>query len=252
MAAGKMTFMTMSDGKAIGVYRTLPQGERHGGLVLIQEVFGITGHIKAVSDSYAAEGYEVLAPSLFDREAPGFVSGYSPEEMPKAAALAYGAPLDQRVADTQSCIDALKDKGPVFITGYCFGGSVVWALACRSGELAAASSYYGKLAPSMADQKPKCPTICHFGKTDASIPIDSVLRLKAERPETTIYLYDAGHGFNSPRPTHHNAEAAKLARERTLVIVGPNPSPSLAGTGYTNRDISFALDGVIAKYEPLT
>jgi carboxymethylenebutenolidase len=222
MAAGKMTFMTMSDGKAIGVYRTLPQGERHGGLVLIQEVFGITGHIKAVSDSYAAEGYEVLAPSLFDREAPGFVSGYSPEEMPKAAALAYGAPLDQRVADTQSCIDALKDKGPVFITGYCFGGSVVWAAACRCEGLAAASSYYGKLVPEMADETPKCPTICHFGRNDASIPLDGVEKLCAKHPEVAIYLYDAGHGFNSERPTHYVEAAAKLARERTLELFRAN------------------------------
>ncbi|MGA7673957.1 MAG: dienelactone hydrolase family protein [Rhizomicrobium sp.] len=222
MAAGKMIFMTMSDGKAIGVYRALPQGVRRGGLVLIQEVFGITGHIKAVSDSYAAEGYEVLAPSLFDREAPGFISGYSAEELSKAAALAYGAPLDQRVADVQVCVDALKNKGPVFIVGYCYGGSVVWAAACRCTGLAAASSYYGKLAPEMADEMPKWPTICHFGKTDASIPMDGVEKLRAKHPEVAVYVYDAGHGFNSERPTHHDEAAAKLARERTLELFRKN------------------------------
>ncbi|HEY0282211.1 MAG TPA: dienelactone hydrolase family protein [Rhizomicrobium sp.] len=222
MAAGKMIFLTMSDGKAIGVYRVQPHGVRRGGLVLIQEVFGVTGHIKAVSDSYAAEGYEVLAPSLFDREAPGFISGYSPEEMPKAAALAYGAPLDRRVADTQSCIDELKDKGPVFAVGYCYGGSVVWAAACRCTGLAAASSYYGKLVPEMADETPKCPTICHFGKTDASIPLDEVEKLRAKHPEVAVYLYDAGHGFNSERPTHYAEEAATLARERTLELFRAN------------------------------
>lgn len=222
MAAGKMIFMTMSDGKAVGVYRALPQGVRRGGLVLIQEVFGITGHIKAVSDSYAAEGYEVLAPSLFDREAPGFISGYSAEELSKAAALAYGAPLDQRVADVQVCVDALKNKGPVFIVGYCYGGSVVWAAACRCTGLAAASSYYGKLAPEMADEMPKCPTICHFGKTDASIPMDGVEKLRAKHPEVAVYVYDAGHGFNSERPTHHDEAAAKLARARTLELFRKN------------------------------
>ena len=220
MAAGKMIFLTMSDGKAIGVYRTQPQGERRGGLVLIQEVFGISGHIKAVSDSYAAEGYEVLAPSLFDREAPGFVSGYSPEEMPKAAALASGAPLDQRVADTKSCIDALK--GPVFTVGYCYGGSVVWVAACRCTGLAAASSYYGKLVPELADETPKCPTICHFGKLDAGIPLEGVEKFAAKHPEVAVYLYDAGHGFNSDRPTHHDEAAAKLARRRTLELFRAN------------------------------
>ena len=222
MAAGKMIFLTMSDGKAIGVYRTQPQGERRGGLVLIQEVFGISGHIKAVSDSYAAEGYEVLAPSLFDREAPGFISGYSPEELPKAAALAYGAPLDRRVADAQTCIDALKDKGPVFTVGYCYGGSVVWAAACRCTGLAAASSYYGKLVPEMADETPKCPTICHFGTQDTSIPMDGVEKLRAAHPETPVYIYEAGHGFNSERPTHYVEAAAKLARRRTLELFRAN------------------------------
>ena len=97
MTAGKMVPMKMSDGKSIAVYHVPPQGERRGGLVLIQEVFGITDHIKAVCDSYAAEGYEVLAPALFDREAPGFVSGYTPEDMQKGVTLAYGSPLEQRV-----------------------------------------------------------------------------------------------------------------------------------------------------------
>ena len=144
-----------------------------------------------------------------------FISGYS-------AALAYGAPLDQRVADVQVCVDALKNKGPVFIVGYCYGGSVVWAAACRCTGLAAASSYYGKLAPEMADETPKCPTICHFGKKDAGIPLDGVEKFAAKHPEVAVYLYDAGHGFNSDRPTHHDAAAAKLARERTLALFRAN------------------------------
>jgi carboxymethylenebutenolidase len=220
MSKGAVIKMKMSDGAEIGVYHVDPEGVRRGGLVVIQEIFGITSHIKDVCDSYAAEGYEVLAPSLFDRQAPGFVTGYSPEEMQKGAALAYGAPLDRRVADAQGCIDALTP--PVFIVGYCFGGSVTWAAACRCKGLAAASSYYGKLAPDMADEKPSCPTICHFGAKDAGIPLEGVEKLKTKRPEVAVYVYDAGHGFNSERPTHHNATAAKLARERTLELFRKN------------------------------
>jgi carboxymethylenebutenolidase len=222
MTVGKMLSMKMSDGATIGVYHVEPQGARRGGLVLIQEIFGITDHIKACCDGYAADGYEVLAPSLFDREAPGFVAGTSPEDMQKGVALAYGQPLEHRVADAQSCIDALKDKGVVFVTGYCFGGSVVWAAAYRCAGLAAASSYYGKLVPEMADETPKCPTICHFGKKDAGIPLDGVEKFAAKHPEVAVYLYDAGHGFNSDRPTHHDAAAAKLARERTLALFRAN------------------------------
>jgi carboxymethylenebutenolidase len=222
MAAGKMISMKMSDGKTIGVYHVEPNGTRRGGLVLIQEVFGVTDHIKACCDGYAADGYEVLAPSLFDREAPGFVCGYTPEEMQKGVALAYGQKLERRVADAQSCIDALKGNGPVFITGYCFGGSVVWAAACRCDGLAAASSYYGKLVPEMADETPKCPTICHFGKNDISIPMDGVEKLRAKHPDVPVYVYDAGHGFNSDRPTHRDETSAKLARERTLGLFRAN------------------------------
>jgi len=220
MAAGTMISMKMVDGKSIGVYRVEAVGARRGGLVLIQEIFGISEHIKACCDGYAADGYEVLAPSLFDREAPGFVAGYTPEEMQKGAALAYGAPLERRVSDAQVCIDALVR--PVFITGYCYGGSVVWAAACRCTGLAAASSYYGKLVPEMADETPRCPTICHFGKKDAGIPLDGLQKFAAKHPEVAVYLYDAGHGFNSDRPTNHDKAAAKLARERTLELFRKN------------------------------
>jgi carboxymethylenebutenolidase len=212
---GNMIEMTMSDGKSVGVYRAEPYGVRRGGLVLIQEIFGITGHIKDVADSYCREGYEVLAPSLFDREEPGFVA--DADQMQKGVELAYKRhPFDLSVEDAKTCVHELKKNGLVFAIGYCYGGSVAWALACRCDELAAVSSYYGKLAPDMADEKPKCPTICHFGKTDQSIPLDRVEHLKKMRPEVQVYLYEAGHGFNSSRPTHHNPEAARVARDRTL------------------------------------
>ena len=221
MPKGKMIAMTMSDGKPVAVYHVTPYGVRKGGLVVIQEIFGITGHIKDVCDSYSAEGYEVMAPALFDREAPGLDIGA--DEMAKGVELAYKHhPFELSVADAMTCLHELKKNGLVFAVGYCYGGSVTWALACKSAELAAASSYYGKMAPDMADQKPRCPTICHFGKADTSIPLEAVERMQKARPETKIYLYDAGHGFNSPRPTHHNAEAARLARDRTLEFFRAN------------------------------
>lgn len=217
----RMIQMTMSDGARIGAYHAEPGGARRGGLVVIQEIFGLTPHIKTVCDDYAAEGYEVLAPSLFDRQVPGFVSDYSPEETQKGAALAYGQPIERRVADVQACINALT--GPVFIVGYCFGGSVVWAAACRGKGVAAASSYYGKMAPEMADEKPACPTICHFGRKDASIPMDKVEALKAKRPEVGVCLYDAGHAFNNAdRPQHYDEASATLARQRTLELFRQN------------------------------
>jgi carboxymethylenebutenolidase len=223
MTKGTMITMTMSDGAEIGVYHVEPTGKRRGGLVLIQEIFGVTDHIKECCDSYAAEGYEVLGPALYDREAPGFAVSYSPEDIQKAIKIARGEhPFDLSIADAGTCIDALKSKGPVFITGYCYGGSVTWAAACKCDGLAAASGFYGGNIAQMSDWQPKCPTILHFGEHDHGIPMDAIDKIKKAHPEVSVYVYDAGHGFNSDRRTDYNPEAAKLARARTLELFRKN------------------------------
>jgi len=220
---GKMISMKMSDGATIGVYQVEPTGPRRGGLVLIQEIFGVTEHIREVSDGYAADGYEVLAPSLYDREEPGFNVGYGPDDIQKAIRVARNEhPFDLSIKDTQTCIDALKSKGPVFITGYCYGGSVTWAAACRLSGLNAASGYYGGNIAQMVEETPKCPTILHFAKHDHGIPLEVADKVKTLHPEVEVYIYDAGHGFNSDRRTDFNPECAKLARDRTLALFRAN------------------------------
>lgn len=220
---GTMITMKMDDGADIGVYRVEPQGARRGGLVLIQEIFGVTDHIKEVCDGYAADGYEVLAPSLYDREEPGFQATYSPEDVQRAIRIARGEhPFDQSIKDTQVCIDALKGKGPVFIAGFCYGGTVTWAAACRCTGVAAASGYYGGNIAQMVQETPKCPTILHFGRHDHGIPLEVVDQVKALHPEVEVHIYDAGHGFNSDRRSDYNEACAKLARERTLALFRAN------------------------------
>ncbi len=216
---GKMIRMTMSDGAEIAVYRAEPVGERRGGLVLIQEVFGVTDHIRELCDEYAGDGYEVLSPSLYDREQPGFECDYSGPQYERAIELARKIhPFEQSVADAQTCIAALKEKGPVFITGYCYGGSVSWRCAQLSDDLAACSSYYGAHVPAkFADDAPKCATIAHFGRYDAGIPMEGVEALIAKgHPTAQIFVYDANHGFNSDRRKDYHEPSADLARERTL------------------------------------
>ena len=223
MTRGKTIKMKMSDGAEIGVYHVEPTGKRRGGLVLIQEIFGLTEHIKECCDRFAAEGYEVLGPAVYDREAPGFEASYSPEDIQKAIKIARGEhPFDLSVKDSQTCIDALKAKGPVFITGYCYGGSVTWAAACQCTGLAAASGYYGGNIVQMIDQQPKCPTILHFGEHDHGIPMEAVNKIKAAHPEVKVYVYDAGHGFNSDRRADYNEAAHKLGMQRTLELFRAN------------------------------
>jgi len=223
MQNGKMVSLTMSDGASIGVYHAQPAGPRRGGLVLIQEIFGVTQHIREQADRFAAEGYEVLAPALYDREAPGLQASYSQEDVQMALKIAREAhPFALSIADVQTCIETLKDKGPVFITGYCYGGSVSWAAACRCQGLAAASGYYGSMIPQFVDETPRCPTILHFGRHDKSIPQEAVEAIKARHPEVPVYVYDAGHGFNSDRRSDYHEESAKLALQRTLDLFRAN------------------------------
>jgi carboxymethylenebutenolidase len=216
---GKMIRRTMSDGIEISVYHAEPGGERRGGLVLIQEIFGVTDHIRELCDEFAADGYEVLAPSLYDREHPGFEADYAGPDFERAVKLARELhPFDLSLKDAQTCIDALKSEGPVFIIGYCYGGSVAWRMAQLSDDLAAASSYYGSLVPSMfADTAPRCATIAHFGRFDEGIPMEGVEKLMATaHPTAQIFVYNANHGFNSDRRKDYHEESAELARERTL------------------------------------
>lgn len=211
--------MTMADGAQIAVYRAAPDGERRGGLVLVQEIFGLTDHIREMADQFAAEGYEVLAPALFDREHPGFECDYSGPQFDRAVELARQIhPFEQSLSDCQTCVDALKQAGPVFIAGYCYGGSVAWRMAQISPDLAGASSYYGSMVPTLfKDSAPRCAAIAHFGRYDQGIPMTGVDELSAlDHPTAQVFVYEAGHGFNSDRRKDYHEPSADLAWQRTL------------------------------------
>ena len=214
--------MTMADGAEIGVYHVRPESERRGGLVLVQEIFGVTDHIRELCDGYAADGYEVLAPALFDREHPGFKSDYTGPGFDRAIELARTLhPFDQSLSDVQTCVDALA--GPVFVVGYCYGGSVAWMAATRMHGVAAASGYYGGQIPAAADEEPGVPVVLHFGRYDQSIPMEGVEAVIAKGwPNATVHVYDAGHGFNSDRRKDYHQPSAELARDRTLTLFRAN------------------------------
>lgn len=224
MALGQMESFTMNDGHRTAIYHVNAVGDRRGGIVLCQEIFGVTDHIRDLCDGYAADGYDVIAPAFFDREHPGFESDYSGPDFERAIQLARDLhPFAQSVQDAQSCVDALhRSVGdqPVFAVGYCYGGSVAWRLAQTSSNLAAASCYYGSLVPTMfADQAPRCAAIAHFGRFDAGIPMEGVSALTAKNhPTAQIFVYEAGHGFNSDRRKDYHEDSADIARERTLML----------------------------------
>ena len=205
------------DGFEFSAYHVAPQDARHGGLVLIQEIFGITDHIRELSDGFAEDGYEVIAPAFYDRLEPGFTADYvDTDEKARGARYAAETPWDQVQGDLQAAVNALA--GPVAVVGYCWGGTAAWLAAARCEGVTAASCYYGRRIPELLAEPPRCPTILHFGKTDPLIPLATADQIREAYPDLPIYLYDAGHGFASDRRADHDPDSARLARLRTLQV----------------------------------
>jgi carboxymethylenebutenolidase len=212
----QVSLTSRADGFVLGAYHAPPEDARQGGLVLVQEIFGVTEHIRELCDGFAADGYEVLAPAFYDRQARGFEAGYDGEGVAKARALSEAAPWDQVQGDLQAAVDALK--GPVFVVGYCWGGTAAWLAACRCEGVAGASCYYGRRIPELIAETPRCPVVLHFGKRDPSIPPEVVEQIRDAWPDLPVFVYDAGHGFASDRRADHSPDAAHLARLRTLQL----------------------------------
>ena len=204
------------DGFTFGAWRAPAQDARRGGLVVIQEIFGVTPHIRGLADDFAAEGYETIAPSLFDRLAPGFSVAADTEGVAAGRAWSEATPWDQVAGDLSACVAALTP--PVYIVGYCWGGTAAWLAACRCEGVAAVSSFYGRRIPELVSEIPRCPIILHFGRRDASIPPAVVQAIAETHPDVPIHLYDAGHGFVSDRGADYHRDAAHLARLRTLQL----------------------------------
>jgi carboxymethylenebutenolidase len=215
---GDYSKLAGADGFEFTVYRAAPKGERKGGVVVIQEIFGIDEHIRRDVDRWADLGYEAIAPSLYDRREPGFTAGHDADGMTAGVTHARATPLDQALADIDACRAAMAAAGKVFVVGYCYGGSLTWLAACQLDGFAGGSSYYGSMVQANADKTPKCPVIVHLGRKDAMIPADDVkAAVQAANPHVPVYIYeDAGHGFNNEDPQRLNQASAELARQRTL------------------------------------
>jgi carboxymethylenebutenolidase len=174
--------LTASDNFQLGGYRAEPAAAPKAAIVVIQEIFGVNHHIRAVCDRLAGEGYIAIAPSIFDRTEPNFQCGYSPEEIATARKFIANPDWAAMQRDTQAAIDAVKNVGPVGIVGFCLGGSVAYVAATKLSGLSAAVGYYGGAIVRFADDKPKVPTQLHFGEKDAGIPLSDVATIKAKRP----------------------------------------------------------------------
>lgn len=219
-----MTLTSALDGFAFGALHTAPQGERKGGIVVVQEIFGLDQYVTADVERWSALGFEVLAPSIFDRVTPGYVAAHDPQGFQTGVANVGAVGLDNMLSDIQACIDELAARGPVFAVGYCLGGSLVWLAASKLTGLAAGSAYYGSMIAANAELPLNCPVIVHLGRKDGHIPADAVTaKLADAQPDVPVYIYEnSGHGFNNDGRPESDLNDAKLARGRTLALFAGN------------------------------
>ncbi|MEW6766561.1 MAG: dienelactone hydrolase family protein [Pseudomonadota bacterium] len=223
---GQLISLTASDGFKPGAYLahlTDPAAKPKGAIVVIQEIFGVNSHIRDICDRFTKEGYVAIAPAIFDRAEPNFQSGYSPEEVAVARKFVANPDWAAFLRDTQAAINSVKSIGPVGIVGFCLGGSVAYSAATSLNGLSAAVGYYGGTIVRFADQKPKVPTLLHFGEKDSGISLADVETIKAKRPEIEVYVYPgAQHGFSCDQRASYDRPSADLAWQRTTAFFSKN------------------------------
>jgi carboxymethylenebutenolidase len=201
----------------IGAYLATPTGTAKGGIVVIQEIFGVNRHIRAVTDKFAAEGYIALAPCFFDHIKPGIELGYTPDTMAEGRKIVTELGFDKPVQDVDAAIAEIKKRGAkkVAVTGFCWGGTITWLAATRL-KPDAAIGYYGGGIHGAKAEKPTVPTMLHFGDKDMHIPMTHVNELRKLHPDVQIFDYPADHGFHCDERGSYDAAASKQAMARTL------------------------------------
>lgn len=214
---GEFVQLKAADGHMFDVYQAMPEGTPKGAILVIQEIFGVNAHIREVADGYAAKGYAVMAPALYDRAEKNFEVGYTPEDIAKGRDTRAKVDWADSVKDLAATAEALSAYGKVGSVGYCYGGSCSWLVATRVG-VAASVCYYGGQIIMFKDEKPKNPVMMHFGENDHGIPMTDVETIRKGHPDAQVFVYPAGHGFNCDHRGDYNAECAAEAKARSLAF----------------------------------
>lgn len=200
----------------VRTWQAAPTAPAHGSMVLLQEIFGVTAHIRRVADDYAADGYAVLAPALFDPVQPGAELPCDAAGMTQGRHLAAQLGFDGAVRIVQAASHWLREAGHrVAAIGYCWGGSVAYLANTRLGLPAV--SYYGARTVPFLPEPLQAPMLFHFGQDDALIPPEDIQRHRLAHPDAAVHAYPGGHAFNrDDDPVHFHEASAELARQRTL------------------------------------
>jgi carboxymethylenebutenolidase len=216
---GEMVQLRAKDGHVLDAYVVQPGVPAKGGLVIVQEIYGVNAHIRAVADRYADEdGFVVVAPALFDRIERGVDLRYEGEDTQRAANLLKSFDIETGVDDVAAavqCERCFRNVKKIGVVGYCLGGTLAWLSAARLPIHAAVCYYGGKIAQYI-HERPKVPVMLHFGELDQHIPAEEIDSIAQAHPTVPIHRYHAGHGFNCDMRGSYDASSARRARERTL------------------------------------
>ena len=214
--------ITAEDGHTLNAATAGDPTTSRGGVVVLQEIFGLNAHIKDLPRRFAEAGYYAVAPALFDRAEPGVELNYNADGKERGIALKSAVDADS-LFDVSAAITAAAAAGPVSVVGFCWGGSLAWRAATFLTGLAGAVSYYGGELPSKAGLVAHCPVLAHFGEQDETISMDCVntfIKAQADAdPAVITHIYDADHGFNCDARAQYDAVAAETAWERTLAFL---------------------------------
>ncbi len=209
--------LTAADGHSFEAFHAAPKQPCKGGLVVLQEIFGLTDQLKSVVRSYAGDGYDTIFPCVYDRVSPGTVIPFN--EPDRGRDLAYGLPLDKVMLDVAAAVQQVQNNHGVSVLGFCWGGGVIVRAAAEL-NLRGAIAFYGTRLPTYLSLKPKCALLFHFGKTDPNSTPEIIEQVRKAFPSAETHIYEAGHAFaNDVRPAYVEA-AAKTARARTLEFLG--------------------------------
>ena len=202
--------------QCIGAYVAEAAGKPKGGLVVVQEIFGVNAHMRNVVDRFATLGYTAIAPAFFDHVESGVELAYDRSGFARGRHLAGEIPFELALEDVGSAAESIASAGRIGCVGYCWGGTVAFLAAARLGMPAV--SYYGARNVNFLDEPLRAPVMFHFGGKDTSIPAEAIERHRTACPDAPIHVYpDAGHAFDRDvDPEAHEAASARLALQRTL------------------------------------
>jgi len=208
----EIKILTSADGHELECFMCKPDGDVVGGIVIIQEIFGVTDQLKELASQYSSLGYQVAIPALFDRHALHTVIPF--DQGPKAMSLMEAAVPEQTLIDIDAAVRVFKpDSMKVAVMGFCWGGGLALR-AAQKLDINGAIVFYGTRLSSYLDAPLKVPVLGHFGLTDTHVPLADVENAQWVFPNLEIQLYEAGHAFANHQRGTYVESAANLAHSR--------------------------------------